>query len=312
VSAGIAILVFVITFVAAGAAVLIGSLALQNGGVTEPSETGEAALFKNSSLSTISVWASLLERFDFVEILRRQLAQADLEWSVGRLTLLMLLSGAVALALLMTQPWVPGWAALPAAVGAAALPQSYVLRRRRRRFARFEEQFPDALDSLARALRAGHPFAAGMEIIAAESSAPVSAEMRKTALEGNLGASWDQALDNLAGRVPVLEVNMFVSAVQLQTRAGGKLSDILGTLAESMREAASLKGEVHALAAHGKLTGAILTAVPVIIVFIMSLVNPGYLNPLLQHPYGKHMIATAVAMLVLAHVVIRRIVNIRI
>jgi tight adherence protein B len=161
-------------------------------------------------------------------------------------------------------------------------------------------------------LRAGHPFPAAMDILAGECEPPVAGEMHQTAVEGNLGTSWEQALSNLAQRVPLLEVSMFASAVQLQNRTGGKLNEVLGTLAENMREAVSLKGEVRALAAHGKLTGAVLTALPIGIAAVMAVVNPSYLGILIHYPTGKYLIAAAVVCLVVARFVIRRIVDIKV
>ena len=174
-----------------------------------------------------------------------------------------------------------------------------------------QRRISDALDSLARAMRAGHPFAAGMEIISDECEPPVSTEMRQTAVEGNLGTSWDVALANLGERMPLLEVSMFASAIQLQNRTGGKLNEVLAKMAEDMRDATALKGEVRSLAAHGKLTGAVLTALPLVISGIMMVVNPSYMAVLIYHPYGKYLIAGAVVCLVLAHFVIRRIVDIK-
>jgi tight adherence protein B len=136
--------------------------------------------------------------------------------------------------------------------------------------------------------------------------------MHQTAMEGNLGTSWDQALGNLAERMPLLEVSMFVSAVQLQNRTGGKLNEVLAKLAENMRESVALKGEVRALAAHGKLTGAVLTVLPIAIAVVMLVVNPSYLAILVNHPDGKYLIAAAVGCLVVAHFLIRRIVDIKI
>jgi tight adherence protein B len=100
--------------------------------------------------------------------------------------------------------------------------------------------------------------------------------------------------------------------VQLQNRTGGKLNEVLGKLAENMRESVALKGEVRALAAHGKLTGAVLTALPIGIAFVMTVVNPSYLGVLVHHPDGKYLIAAAVVCLVAAHFIIRRIVDIKI
>ena len=244
--------------------------------------------------------------------MRRQLAQAGLTWSVGRLTAMMLLAGTVTLAFFTNQEWMPLWAAFLAAAGVASLPYLYVLRRRAKRFRKFEESLPDTLESLARAMRAGHPFAAAMEIVAAEADPPLSAELRQASVEGNLGTSWERSLHNLCERVPLLEMHMLASAVQLQSRTGGKLNEVLANLAETMREAASLKGEVRSLAAHGRLTGAVLTVLPIGIAAIMMMVNPGYLVVLFQHPYGKYLIGAAIGCLALAHFLIQRIVDIKI
>lgn len=313
------VLVFLTTFLAAGLAVLITWFALQRIGADALAEDlserlldDSPQLLKEESLSTISPWARLLEKSDFVRIMHHHLLEAGLTWSVGRFTLLMLLAGSVALGFTMQFDWIPGWAGPPIAVAVGALPYLYILRCRAKRFRQFEENFPDALDSLARSLRAGHPFPAAMDILAGECEQPVAGEMHQTAVEGNMGTSWEQALSNLAERMPLLEVSMFASAVQLQNRTGGKLNEVLATMAENMRESVSLKGEVRALAAHGKLTGAVLTVLPLAIAVIMTMVNPSYLTVLIHHPYGKYLIAAAVACLLVARFVIRRIVDIKI
>lgn len=270
----------------------------------------ESPLLRSERLSTITFWDSLLSRFDVGEILKTRLAQAELNWSVGRVTSMMLLMGAVTLVALVR--FIPAWAALTAAAGAALAPYSYIVRRRNKRFRRFHENFPDVLDSLARALRAGYPLSAAMEMIAAETAPPVSVEMRRTSAEANLGRGWPHALESLAKRVPLLEVNMFIAAVQLHARTGGKLSEVISGLAENMREAIALQGEVRSLSAHGKLTGMILTILPVGIAIMMMIVSPGYMQTLFHHPWGKNLIAAAVACLLLAHFVIRKIVDIQI
>lgn len=313
-------IVFLTTFVAAGLAVLVGWFAFERVGAEAMAENVSEHLLdedgpsvlKDETLSSISIWAKLLERSDFVKIMRRHLDQADLGWSVGRITMLMLLGGSVALAIAMREDRIPGVVAVLIAALVGSIPYLYILSRRARRFRKFEEHFPDALDSLARALRAGHPFSAAMEIVGQECEQPVAAELRKASAEANLGTSWEQALSNLSDRIPLLEVNMFAAAVQMQTRTGGKLNEVLAKLADNMREALALKGEVRALAAHGKMTGAVLTVLPLVIAGMMMIVNPSYLLILLHHPYGKYMIFGAIACLVLAHIVIRKIVDIKI
>jgi tight adherence protein B len=303
----VTILFFLVTFLIAALAVLVAWLALHRG--EKVAAETPPTLLKEESISTIGIWGSVLERFDFIDMLQRHLDQADLAWSVGRFTVLMLLCGSIGLALPLH--WrAPFWLAAPIGVFTAALPYLYLRKRLAKRFRKFEEAFPDALDSLARAMRAGHPFSVGMEVLANESLPPVSTEMRTTAREANLGTSWDIALQNLSRRVPLLEVNMFVSAVQLQSRTGGKLNEVLSSVAETMREATSLKGEVRAMAAQGRLSGMVLTLLPIVIAIIMFVVNPSYLAILYYHPNGKLMIAAAVVCLVLGHLVIRRIVDI--
>ena len=313
------VLVFLTTFLAAGLAVLIGWFMLHRMGADALAEDISQHLFdespsllKDESLSTISPWAKLLEKSDFVRIMHTHLLQAGLSWSVGRVTLLMLLASSVALGFAMQFEWVPGWADMLIAIAVGAMPYFYILRCRAKRFRQFEENFPDALDSLARSLRAGHPFPAAMEILSEECEQPVAAEMHQTAIEGNLGTSWEQALSNLAERMPLLEVSMFASAVLLQNRTGGKLNEVLAKLAENMRESVALKGEVRAIAAHGKLTGIILTVLPIAIAVVMMVVNPSYLTILFYNPVGKYLIAAAVACLVASHFVIQRILDIKI
>jgi tight adherence protein B len=275
-----------------------------------PREPIESLLLRNDRFSTITFWDSILNHFDFVEKLKTHCEQAQLDWSVGRITSMMLLIGAIGFALLARL--LPAWVAALGALGLAISPYFYISYRRNKRFHKFRENFPDVLDSLARALRAGYPLSAAMEMIASETTPPVSEEIRRTSTEANLGRGWPHALESLGKRIPLLEVNMFISAVQLHSRTGGKLSEVLGGMAENMREALALQGEVRSLAAHGKLTGLVLTILPIGIALMMMFVSPQYMQVLFNHPLGKDLIAAAVICLVLAHFVIRAIVDIEV
>lgn len=309
---------FVLTFLLASIAVAISWMAfLKSRAEESEAEQGEqgqgdeaAPLMRTERLSTINFWDNLLARFDFMEIVKTRIAQADLEWSVGRVTIAMALAGTIAF--LIVFKFLGFLPALVAATLAALSPYGYILRLRNKRFQKFSENFPDVLDSLSRALRAGYPLSASMDMIAAETVAPVSTEMRKTSAEANLGVGWNRALDNLGKRVPLLEVNLFISAVELHARTGGKLSDVMSQLAENMRESLALQGEIRSLAAHGKLTGLILTILPMVIAGMMMYVSPGYMEVLYNHPYGKNLITAAVVCLILAHFVIRKIVDIKV
>jgi tight adherence protein B len=308
---------FVLTFTLAAIVVAISWMAfLKTRAEETEAEQGELGagdegpLIRTERLSTINFWDNLLTRFDFMEILRIRIAQADLDWSVGRVTIAMALAGTVAFVLIYR--FLGFWPAAVAAILAAIAPYGYILRLRDKRFRKFAENFPDVLDSLSRALRAGYPLSASMDMIAGETTPPVSTEMRKTAAEANLGVGWNRALENLAQRVPLLEVNLFIAAVALHSRTGGKLSDVMSALAENMRESIALRGEIRSLAAHGKLTGLILTILPIVIALMMMYVSPGYMQVLYNHPYGKNLITAAVVCLILAHFVIRRIVDIKV
>ena len=316
----ISILVFfIVTFLTIAITVVVGSMIMQkisgeqeSEALTELAYTEDSGLLRNERLSTISVWHSLLAQFDFVDRMTVHLAQAEMEWSAGRLTSMMLLCGAVGLAVFGRIGFVPLWAALVIAMTAAFAPYAFVLHKRTRRFNRFREHFPDSLDSLARALRAGYSFSAALESVAYESPVPVSTELRKTVAEVNLGMAWAQALSNLGQRMPVLEVNLFAAAVQLHSRTGGKLGEVMGGLSETMRESVALHGEVRSMSAHGKLTGIILTCLPFAIAGMMTVVNPGYIQVLFEHPYGRHLVSAAFVCLGLAQLVIRKIVDIEV
>jgi len=266
-------------------------------------------LFRTERMSTLNFWQNLLARFDFMNLLKERMAQAELKWSVGRVTLAMLLCGTVAG--LLASRIVPTWAAVAMGIGTAFAPYGYVLRLRDRRFRKFREDFPDVLDSLARALRAGYPISSAFELVAKDAQEPIATEMRRVSVEANLGMGWQRALETLGERMPLLEVNLFASAVTLHARTGGKLNEVLADLAMTMREGLALQGEVRALSAHGKLTGAVLTALPIAIATMMLIVSPAYMRVLYDHPWGKTMIAIAVGCLVAAHFIIRKLVDIK-
>jgi tight adherence protein B len=311
---------FIATFLVALIAVAIASQIMNSAPPARTAETqelallgleGSTALLKDEEVSSISPWSHLLKKFDFVEVIRVKTAEAELSWPAGRVIAMMLLAGIISLVTLLGISWLPDLAALIVSIVAGLLPYFYILHKRAKRLHTFEAAFPEAIDSLCRALRAGHPFAAGMDLLAVEARAPVSTEMKIALDEWKLGMSWNQALDNLTRRVPSTDVAIFAAAVKLQIRTGGKLGEVLGRLAESMRENVSIQGEVRALAAHGKITGMVLTAMPIFIGLVMFWVNPDQMALLLQHPTGRNLVVAALFCLVIAHFVIRKLVDVR-
>jgi tight adherence protein B len=315
----ILILFFVITCAGAWALLVAGSALLDRRGSPQPglaldgSSSGAETplLLRQDLLSSISVWHELLARFDFIELLKRRIAEAGLKWSVGRSTLVMLLLSSAGAAILFALDWTPAVSAPLAAAAGTAVPLWFILHKRTVRFQKIEEQFPDALDSLSQAMRAGHPFSAGMELLAGESPEPLAQEMRKTCDEWRLGLAWGAALENLTRRLPLVEIRLFAAAVALQSRFGGRLTDVLEELAKSIRDSIALRREVRALSAQGRMSGTVLTILPIAIALIMCVTSPDYIGVLFWHPYGKYLLAGAFFSLVLGHVTIQRIVKVK-
>lgn len=278
----------------------------------EPAADAEPLLLRTENVSSISFWAQLLERFQFVPNLRRLISEAGLNWSAGRTTSMMLLGGASTAVVLSRISWLPWIAVATGGVAAGLVPYFYLNHKRAQRFTAFEEAFPDALDSLGRAMRAGHALAAGMEMVAYEAPQPISGEFRKVLEEWRLGRSWDQALEHLVERIPLVSVSLFVAAIRMQSRTGGKLHEILARISEGVRESVALEGEIRAISAHGKLTGMILSALPIGIAMMLNWAAPGYLNVLIDNPIGKYLIFAAVMFLVAAHLVMKKILDIKI
>lgn len=257
---------------------------------------------------------SLLGRFNVVKNLEIQIAQAGMTVSVYTLLtqmLVLMAVGAVILARLnpLVLPWL---SALAGGAVFGAAPLLFIRRARNKRMAAFEEQFPEALDFLARAMRAGHAFSISLEMLSEESPQPLAQEFRKVFNEHSLGLPIETALTNLAQRVPMVDVSFFVSAVLLQRETGGNLAEILTKLALLIRERFKLKGQVKACSAHGRITGTILTLMPVALALGLSVIAPTYLKEMADDPDGRIMIGGCLVGLVLGHLCIQRIVDIKV
>jgi len=274
----------------------------------------ETKVLVEQAKPSAEVLARLVARFNLGRQMAAHIQQAGLTMSLNGLLTLMLALGALG-ALLGSR--FPLLISRPAsiAVGAVILgmmPYLYVMNTRRKRLMAFEEQFPEALDFLARAMRAGHAFTISLEMLADESHPPLSPEIRKVFNEHNLGLPIETALKNLVGRVPLLDVRFFVSSVLLQRETGGNLAEVLTKLAHVIRERFKLKGQVRAASAHGRITGAVLTIMPVVLMLGLLAIAPGYLQGLANDPDGKYIILGAVVGLLLGHFTIRKIVNIKV
>jgi tight adherence protein B len=255
-----------------------------------------------------------LEHLALLEKTVNLIQQAGVNWTPGGL-LLGMAGGAVGAVLMsVILPALFAWpgTSAAAAVFFAALPYVYLRKKRTRRLAAFEEQFPEALDFLARSMRAGHAFTISLRMASEDSPDPLGLEFRTLFNEQNLGAPLDTALYGLADRVPLLDVRFFVSAVILQKQTGGNLGEILTRLAQVIRERFRLKGQVKAASAHGRVTALVLTILPAATAVLMLMAAPAYLRSMLDDPDGKKLIAGSIVGQILGQLVIRKIIRIKV
>ncbi|MCC7341653.1 MAG: type II secretion system F family protein [Bryobacterales bacterium] len=198
------------------------------------------------------------------------------------------------------------------ALAASVIPFAILRIQASRRMAAFEEQFPDALDFLARSMKAGNAFSVSLEMLGKESQDPLGMEVRRVYSEQNLGSSLDDSLRNLCSRVPLLDVRFFVSSVLLQKDTGGNLSEILSNLAYIIRERFKLKGMVKAVSASGRMTAWVLIGLPIGLAVGLSFLAPGYLDALVNDPEGKLIVIFVCVAQVIGYFVMRKIINIRV
>jgi tight adherence protein B len=187
-----------------------------------------------------------------------------------------------------------------------------VYARRQRRFNTFEEQFPEALDLLGRAVRAGHAFTTGFELIGKELPDPVAEEFRIAFQQQGLGLPLKEALGNLAVRMPLPDVRIFVSCLTIQREAGGNLGELLDSMSHIVRERFKLRRQVQIYTAEGRLSMYMLTAIPVVAFLGLQVLQPEYIAPMLSDPRGQMALGVAVLLQAVGYVVISRIIRIRI
>ncbi len=201
------------------------------------------------------------------------------------------------------------YAAFPIAIVAAMIPFSYVAFQRRRRLRKFEEHFPEALDLLGRAVRAGHAFTTGLEMISKECPEPLAAEFRTAFEEQNFGLPLRDALLNLTERVPIIDVQFFVTALLIQKETGGNLAEILDGLARVIRDRFRIYREVQVRTAQGRLTAGILIALPIVMAFMLSALNPHYMAVLFTDPVGPIVLIIAAVMQIIGSAILWKIIH---
>jgi tight adherence protein B len=244
-----------------------------------------------------------------VSPLQRDIAQAGLSMTVATL---LLAAGCLGLAtyLLVRMLTFSTLLGIGAGILASFLPFIYVRHMKNRRLRQFEEQFPEAIDLIGRALRAGHAFTTGLAMAAEEIPKPVGEEFQLLYDRQNFGMPLPEALKSFAERIPLIDARFFVTAVLTQRETGGNLGEVLDNLGSVIRDRFRVKRQVRVLTAHGRITGWILAGMPPALAAVMMVVSPEHMKMLVNDPLGVQMIVGALALQVTGTLIIRKLVDI--
>jgi len=275
----------------------------------QPSE--ELAVLRDELLSGIPAFNRFLSRSRHLAHLQPWLNQADVDVRAGKFLLICTASGVLlgflALMVFHSPILIP-----PFLILGLFVPCMFVAVKRARRFKRFEQLFPEAIDLLGRAVRAGHAFTTALELIGTECAEPVSGEFRKVFEQQKFGLPLRDALLNLAERVPSVDVSFFVTAVMLQRETGGNLADILDSLSFVIRERFKILRQVKVYTAQGRLTMGLLMALPPGCVVLMMFINRDFIMPLFTDPMGHMLLAAGVLSQIIGYLVIRKVIAIKV
>jgi len=265
-------------------------------------------LVRDEMMSSVPALHRFLMQWSWPTRLQDYLLQAGMTMKPAKLVLMNAVLG-LGSYLLAGLFYAPFYVALPIGIGVGLLPLAVVVWKRRRRLRKFEEHFPEALDLLGRAVRAGHAFTTGLEMISKECAEPLAGEFRTTFEEQNFGLPLRDTLLNLSERVPSMDVRFFVTALLIQKETGGNLAEILDGLSRVIRDRFRLYREVQVRTAQGRLTAAILIVLPIFMGITLSIINPAYMRVLFQDPKGPAILATAAGMQMLGSAVLWKIIH---
>jgi tight adherence protein B len=268
-------------------------------------------IMRKSMLSEVPWLNRMLLSIRWTDKLSRMIEQSGTDSTLGVFILLsiVLASGGFVVGL-----WVTSHALLSLIIAffLGVFPFLYVYLKKKRRMEKFQRQLPDALDLIARALKAGHAFTGGLKMVGDELGEPVGTEFEKTLHEINFGSGIPEALKGLTQRVDCPDLRFFIISVIIQRETGGNLAEILGKISYLIRERFKLQSRVQVLASEGKLSAIILIAIPFVVALALSVLNPVYIKTLFVDPVGKALVAFALLMMVLGIIVMKRMIEIKV
>ncbi len=268
------------------------------------------ALIRDDLMSEIPALNRWLDRMGRGTALRAWLRQADLSMRPGKFVMLCATFGLGAG--IVTSLFTPWYAALALALPGAALPYAWAHRRRSQRMAAFQAQFPEAIDLLVRASRAGHPPSAALELISSEMPSPISGEFRQVFDQQRFGLPLRDCLLNLAERVPLVDVQFFATSMIIQRESGGNLAEILEKLSYVIRERVKIMRQVKTHTAQGRMTLYVLVGMAPVMLIALMLLNHKFMMPMFTDPMGRAMMIVAAVLQVVGIFLLNKIVNIEV
>ena len=271
-------------------------------------EQGEIVITR-AQFSNIPFFNRLLHQFNVATAVRKLIEQAGMTMNVGSLLLLMVFFACLSFLFALRLDNI-GFALL-ISFGGSFLPILWVVQKKKRRLKKFDKHFPDAVDLMTSALRAGLSFVGALKLVGQEAPEPINEELMKTYEEQSLGVPIEESLDHLTKRIESLDLKFFVTALLIQRDIGGNLTELLEKISHTIRERFKLMGQVKAQTAQGRFTGWMLTAMPFIMGGIISVLNPEYIKLLFTEKIGHYMVGGAIFMQILGFFVIRKVVNIK-
>jgi len=271
----------------------------------------QASILKEVQQGALPSIDRVLETMSAGTSLSKLIEQSGSKTSPSTVIVTSLIAGAIGAFLVGTFVRLP-FAAVGGALVGLIMPVMLLRHKRSRRRKRFEEQFPEALDLLSRAIRAGHAFQTAMGMVADELLDPVGPEFKKCFDQQNFGLPLRDALNQLSDRMPLLDVRFFVTAVLIQRDTGGNLAEILDNLAHVVRERFKILRQVRVHTAHGRFTGWVLMALPAALGAALSVINPAHMDLLFHERLGQQLLMTAIVMQVIGYIWIRNVIKIEV
>jgi tight adherence protein B len=272
----------------------------------------QAQLLKDRMLSDVPAFERWLSKLPHAAALQRYIQQSGLDWTVSRLLLTSVAAAVLGFIVLASAAHQVIFIGAAGAMLLSSLPVVYVSWKRQRRLEKMEQQLPEALDFMTRALRSGHAFSSALLMVGEEMQDPIAGEFKMVHDEINFGVAIQQALINLSERVPLTDLRYFVVSVLIQRDTGGNLTEVLSNLSRLIRERLKLIGRVRVLSANGRFSAWTLVVLPFALGALMNLMNPDFMSPLWTDPIGITILQITLGLMVIGVLIMRKIIKIRV